>query len=283
MKRTMLSILFPFVLGFGACVEYETGPEEKPGTDIEAPPGWTLVWNDEFEGAAVDMRKWEYEVNAWGGGNNELQYYTDRRNNARVENGTLIIEAHKEAYTGPEGSREYTSARLRSMNRGDWKYGRIEVRAKLPQGKGIWPAIWMLPTSRAYGGWPRSGEIDVMELLGHEPNKVYGTLHYTDAQGNHRYTGTNYTLPSGTFTSDFHTFTLEWEANAFRWYVDGRLYQTQTQWTGVAPYPAPFDQEFHLLLNLAVGGNWPGNPNANTVFPQRMVVDYVRVFKKKNA
>lgn len=283
MKKAMFYLPVLLLLGFGACVDYETGPEKEQEEAIQAPPGWSLVWHDEFDRATIDPQKWEFEVNAWGGGNNELQYYTDRSENARIEDGRLVIEARREAFTGPEGTRQYTSARLRSMNRGDWKYGRIEVRAKLPQGQGIWPAIWMLPTDWTYGGWPRSGEIDLMELLGHEPNKVHGTLHYTNGQGQHRYTGTDYTLPSGTFASGFHVFALEWEANAFRWYVDGHLYQTQTQWTGVAPYPAPFDQRFHLLLNLAVGGNWPGNPNASTVFPQQMVVDYVRVFEKEDA
>src|SRR3989442_3945191 len=131
------------------------------------PPGWELVWSDEFDGRTLDASKWEFEVNARGGGNNELQYYVT--NNARVKNGLLFIEARKEHYTGPAGTRDYTSSRLRTRLKGDWKYGRFDIRAKLPRGRGMWPAIWLLPTDEAYGGWPNSGEIDIMELIGHEP------------------------------------------------------------------------------------------------------------------
>lgn len=266
---------------FGCGKKNASLPAEKQPWDLE---GWTLVWHDEFDGNAIDSQKWSHEVNAWGGGNNELQYYTARRENSFIADGMLVIEARRENYTGPEGTREYTSARLRTLNKGDWKYGRIDVRAKLPQGQGIWPAIWMLPSENVYGGWAASGEIDIMELLGHEPQKVYGTLHYGGAWPKNVHTGTSFTLPGGTFAQDFHTFTLEWEANEFRWYVDGTRYQQQTQWhTEGHPYPAPFDQKFHLLLNVAVGGNWPGNPDASTTFPQRMEVDYVRVYRPASA
>lgn len=244
------------------------------------PPGWELVWNDEFDGANVDLSKWEFEVNARGGGNNELQYYVT--NNARLRDGLLVIEARKERHTGPEGTRDYTSSRLRTKGKGDWLYGRFETRAKLPQGKGVWPAIWMLPTDERYGGWPHSGEIDIMELVGHEPNKVYGTLHYSRPGGRHTFTGTNTVLAAGTFADEFHLFRLDWEPGVMRWYVDDRLYQTQTNWQSRAKsFPAPFDQRFHLILNLAVGGNWPGKPDATTVFPQAMQVDYVRVYRRK--
>src|SRR5437588_1714701 len=164
---------------------------------------WKLVWSDEFDGSSLDPSKWEFEVNAHGGGNNELQYY--KTNNVRVTGGVLTIEARKEHYTGPGGTREYTSARIRTRAKGDWQYGRFDLRAKLPQGKGIWPAIWMLPTDQRYGGWPHSGEIDIMELLGQDPKKVYGTLHYSGPQG-HRYKGTNFVLRTGTFADDFHLF-----------------------------------------------------------------------------
>ena len=249
---------------------------------MAAHPDWKLVWSDEFDGSAIDPAKWEFEVNAKGGGNNELQYYTDRPENARIENGTLVIEARKEEFTGAEGTRSYTSARLRSPNRGDWKHGRFEIRARLPKTQGLWPAIWMLPTDWAYGPWPHSGEIDIMELLGHETSKVYGTLHYANATtGKHTHTGTFYTLPNGSFSEEFHTFAVEWDEKEFRWFVDGHCYQQQNAWeTDKAPYPAPFDQRFHLLLNVAVGGNWPGNPDASSVFPQRMEVDYVRVYQR---
>lgn len=281
-----MSRYFPvIVLAFLALTALRC-PEKTVSSDdidsIVAPEGWELIWHDEFDGAVIDLTKWEHEVNAQGGGNNELQYYTDRSQNSWVEDSVLVIQALKEHYTGPEGTREYTSARLRTRNRGDWKYGRFEIRAKLPSGQGLWPAIWMLPTDWVYGGWAASGEIDIMELLGHEPQKVYGTLHYGGEWPNNVHTGDAYSLSGGSFTTDFHTFTLDWDSTQFRWYVDDILYQTQTSWysTGYA-YPAPFDQRFHLLLNVAVGGNWPGNPDNTTSFPQRMEVDYVRVFQKK--
>lgn len=253
----------------------------KPDDENEI-PGYKLVWSDEFEGATIDNEKWEHEVNGHGGGNNELQYYTDRSENSFVKDGMLHITAKQEEYTGPDGTRYYTSARMRTMNKGDWKYGRFDIRAKLPYGQGLWPAIWMLPTDWVYGGWPFSGEIDIMELVGHETWKVYGTIHYVNNQGQHTHSGGSYTISQGTFASDFHTFRLDWEENEMRWYVDDVLYYTRTEWnTTEAPYPAPFDQRFHLLLNVAVGGNWPGNPDLTTTWPQEMVVDYVRVYEKR--
>lgn len=240
--------------------------------------GWELVWQDEFELATIDDTKWSFEVNGKGGGNNELQYYTDRPENAFVEDGMLVIEAieEEERYIG----RNYTSARMRTLAKGDWTYARVEVRAKMPTGQGLWPAIWMLPTEWRYGGWPSSGEIDIMELLGHEPDTVHGTLHY-GGLGNHQYTGRPYILKDGNFTDEFHTFAIEWEEGEMRWYVDGEHYQTQSSWnTKNKEFPAPFDQPFHLILNVAVGGNWPGSPDETTTFPQRMTVDYVRVYQR---
>lgn len=265
--------------GFG-CSDASSSedPPDTSGLDL---PGWELVWHDEFDGTRIDGNKWEHEVNAWGGGNNELQYYTARPQNSFVNDGVLTIQALQETYTGPEGTRDYTSARLRTLNKGDWRYGRFDIRAKLPYGQGLWPAIWMLPTDWVYGGWAASGEIDIMELLGHENDKVYGTLHYGGEFPNNVHTGGNYTLPAGTFSGDFHLFTLEWDSDAFHWYVDGEHYLTQSVWYSANdPFPAPFDQRFHLLLNVAVGGNWPGNPDNSTVFPQKMEVDYVRVYRR---
>jgi beta-glucanase (GH16 family) len=276
--RFMLIILF-------LLTSIHCGKEDNPtkGDDpkIPEPEGWQLVWHDEFDGSSINTKKWEHEVNAQGGGNDELQYYTSRLQNSYVDDGFLVIRAAKEHYTGPEGTREYTSARIRTKNNGDWKYGRFDIKAKMPYGQGIWPAIWMLPTDQVYGGWAASGEIDIMEYLGHEPNKVYGTLHYGGRWPENVHTGKSYTLPAGNFSDDFHVFTLEWEQNEFRWYVDGVHYQTQTKWHSTnGEYPAPFDQRFHLILNVAVGGNWPGNPDDSTVFPQLLTVDYVRVFEK---
>lgn len=281
LSQIFITVLLILSLGILGNCQKEVSKPDNNGNTIVPPPGWELLWNDEFDGSSIDLQKWEHEVNAQGGGNNELQYYTDRPENSYIENGQLVIKAIKEVYTGPEGTRDYTSARLRTKNKGDWKYGRYEIRAKLPFGQGMWPAIWMLPTDWIYGGWAASGEIDIMELLGQEPNKVYGTLHYGGTWPANVHTGTSYTLASGNFSEDFHLFALEWDTTAFRWYVDGTLYQTQTRWNSSnGPYPAPFDQRFHLLLNVAVGGNWPGNPDDTTQFPQTMTVDYVRVFKK---
>jgi beta-glucanase (GH16 family) len=245
---------------------------------------WQLVWSDEFNGAAVDQSKWEFQLGDGttygipGWGNNELQWY--RQENAVIENGFLIITAKRESFAGFA----YTSTRLRTRNKGDWKYGRVEMRAKLPFGKGIWPAFWMLPTDNVYGGWAASGEIDIMELVGHEPHKTHGTLHYGGQWPNNTSSGTFYSLPAGKFSDDFHVFALEWKPGEMRWYVDNVHYQTQTSWWSAGgPFPAPFDQRFHILLNVAVGGNWPGAPDASTVFPQRLEVDYVRVYQDAGA
>lgn len=282
MKKLNISkILIILILCSSLASCQKKNPIDNDNQNIPTPEGWELVWHDEFDGTSIDLNKWEYEVNAQGGGNNELQYYTNRSENSFIENGNLVIQALKENYTGPEGTREYTSARLRTLRKGDWKYGRFDIKAKLPFGQGIWPAIWMMPSESKYGGWAASGEIDILELLGHESNKVYGTLHYGGQWPAHVHTGKSYTLSQGTFADEFHLFTIEWDTTQFRWYVDGIFYQSQTQWhTANAPYPAPFDQYFHLILNVAVGGNWPGNPDNTTVFPQMMIVDYVRVFKK---
>lgn len=249
---------------------------------------WEVVWSDEFDtDGAPDPARWNYDIGGNGWGNQESQLYTNRRENSRVENGVLVIEARKETL----GGNEYTSARLVTRDRASWTYGRMEARIKLPVGQGIWPAFWMLAEDSPYGGWPTSGEIDIMEYLGHQPSRVHGTLHYggvtyAPCRGNrgavqgHCFTGTSYTLPTGAFPDDFHVFAVEWEPTEIRWYVDDVLYQTQTYWySGAAPFPAPYDQPFHLLLNVAVGGQWPGYPDETTVFPQRMEIDYVRVFR----
>lgn len=239
---------------------------------------YQLVWSDEFDGNELDLTKWEYQIGNGppsGWGNNELEYY--RAENAVVKDGFLTIIAKKENYNGFN----YTSARIRTKGKGDWKYGKFEVRAKMPKGKGMWPAIWMMPTDNVYGGWAASGEIDIMEYLGHDTTKVYGTLHYGGSWPNNKSSGKSYTLKNGGFNEDFHTFTLIWEEGKIQWLVDGELYQTQTSWyTAGANFPAPFDQRFHMILNLAVGGNWPGNPDGSTKFPQEFVIDYVRVYQK---
>ncbi|MCC3371940.1 carbohydrate binding domain-containing protein [Cohnella sp. REN36] len=250
---------------------------------------WKLVWSDEFAGGAIDPSKWTYDttngesVGNPGWGNNELEYYTDRPDNAKVEDGKLVITAKKELY----GGMPYTSARLKTLGLFSQTYGKFEIRAKAPTGKGLWPAIWMLPEHNEYGTWAASGEIDIMEGWGSRPGTVAGTIHYGERWPGNVYSGASYDLPNQGTIADYHTYALEWEPNEMRWYVDGELYSTKKDWyskgVGQQPnyaYPAPFDQPFHLLINLAVGGNFDGNPTENTAFPARMEVDYVRVYAK---
>lgn len=243
---------------------------------------WSLVWADEFEGETLDTEKWSYmtgdgtEYGIPGWGNNELQYYQEE--NVKVSNGVLTITAKQENV----GSSQYTSGRIRTINMGDWTYGRFEFRARMPRGKGLWAAIWMLPTDEAYGGWAASGEIDIMEYLGDDTTRVYGTIHYGGQWPANEHRGSSYVDNDTAFHRDYHTFALEWEEGKLRWYVDGELYQdlgTGMWYSSAADFPAPFNRRFHLLLNLAVGGNWPGDPDGSTYFPQRFQIDYVRVYE----
>ena len=238
---------------------------------------WKLVWSDEFNGSAIDTSKWGFEVNGAGGGNGELQFYTDRASNAHLAGGNLVITAIKEKYE----NRNYTSARMTTKGKFSFKYGRAEARIKFPKGKGMWPAFWMMPEENVYGGWARSGEIDIAEVVGDKPTTIFGTLHYGGNWPKNTHTGDKITLPSGDVSSDFHVIALEWEDGEIRWYLDGQLYQTQTRWytAGSDKFPAPFDQKFFIIFNVAVGGAWPGPPSPETAFPQSMEVDYVRVYQ----
>jgi beta-glucanase (GH16 family) len=236
------------------------------------------VWADEFEqpdGSPPDAKNWTHTIGGDGFGNAELQYYTDDVRNAYVENNMLVIKAIQERYMG----RNYTSARINSLTKAQFIYGRMEIRAKLPNTQGIWPAIWMLP---AKGGGPTSGEIDIMELIGSEPSRSYGTLHYGNPPTSQ---GGWYDLPGGaTFDQDFHVFSVERDPVSIRWYVDGQLFYTATEWFTTekdSEFPAPFNKPFYFILNVAVGGRWPGSPDDSSVFPQVMLVDYVRVYEYK--
>jgi len=234
---------------------------------------WQLVWQDEFDGAALDSTKWVRETGGDGWGNAELEYYTDRPANARVEDGHLVIQALQESL----GTRRYTSARLKTQGLGAWRYGRVEARIQIPRGQGLWPAFWMLGDNIGQVGWPQCGEIDIMENIGKEPAVVHGTAHgpgYSGAQG----PSAPYQLTSGAFADAFHLYSVEWEPEAIRWYVDGTLYHTLTPQD--LPGPWVYDHPFFILLNVAVGGNWPGSPDQTTVFPQTMLVDYVRVYQQ---
>jgi beta-glucanase (GH16 family) len=261
-------------------------PESIAGCSFpDSLDAYTLVWSDEFSGTELDTSKWSYqigdgcEVNLCGGwGNNELQYYTSRPENISLANDRLIITAKKETplYQG----RAYTSARIRSLNKGDFRYGRIDVSARMPKGQGIWPAIWMLPSDTVFGEWPKSGEIDIAELVGHEPNILHGTLHYGPLYPQNRSKGYQDTLSSGNFSDGFHVFSVQWQEDCIRFLLDDEPYGKPISRTTLLPYGFPFTERFHLLLNVAVGGNWPGNPNASTLFPQKMYVDYVKVYQE---
>lgn len=254
---------------------------DRPGSRKQTKEkDWQLVWSDEFNYAGLpDSKKWSFDTdgNASGWGNNEAQFYTSSRlKNAEVKDGVLRINAIKEDFEG----KKYTSARLVTRTKGDWLYGKVEVRAKLPDGRGMWPAIWMLPTDWTYGGWPASGEIDIMENVGYDPFVIVGTAHtqaYNHVQG---------TQKSGTINipdcyTEFHNYILEWEANEYRIYVDSKLFFTfRNEKTGFQAWP--FDKRFHLLLNVAVGGNWGGAKGIDdSIFPRTMLVDYVRVYQRK--
>jgi len=241
-------------------------------------PGYTLSWADEFTAAPLNPAIWSFEngdgcPSICGWGNNELEYYTDRPDNLFFQDGKMLIEAKKENYSG----KNYTSSKILTRGKKVMKFARIDIRAKLPKGKGIWPALWLLPQNNVFGGWPKSGEIDMMENIGHEPNRTYGTLHFGPGPGSTQL-GRNYTLPSGIFNDEFHVFSLEWKQDQIKWLVDGVAYSTYT----IADFGSnnyPFNEDFFLIINMAVGGNWPGSPDSNTYFPQWLILDYVRVYQ----
>ena len=278
---------------------------------LATPPAaeWRLVWSDEFDGQSIDRRKWDFDVDCAGGGNDERQCYTARSANASVRDGMLTITARREAYRGPAAmhgdtngvagattAKAFTSARLVTRGRASWRYGRIEVRARLPLGQGSWPAIWMLPERWRYGPWPRSGEIDIMEAVnlgtpcqacsgGHE-NHVLGTIHFGDRPPHNKYLSTDVQLTGA--IGGFHVYRVEWNPNQIIWSVDGKAYAERRlgDWStpGSTDPHAPFDQPFHLILNLAIGGHLPEGRNQKGVsldgFPRSMQVDWVRVWQR---
>lgn len=276
MKYCHFIILFATIFLLWACSKQEKQDISDPEKPLE--PTYQLVWNDEFDYSGLpDESKWSYDVGGHGWGNSEAQYYTrSRLTNSEVKNGFLHITAIREDFEG----KKYTSARLVTKTKGDWLYGKIEVRAKLPEGTGMWPAIWMLPTNGAYGGWPASGEIDIMENLGYLPYFIAATVQtktYNHLQETHKQNA----IAILDCYSAFHNYILEWEKHEIRIYVDSKLYFTfKNEETGFQVWP--FDQPFHLLLNVAVGGTFGGALGIDDrIFPQSMVVDYVRVYQKK--
>ena len=271
--------------------------------------GWKLVWADEFDGEHVDRSKWDFDIgngffdyrtHSWipGWGNEELQYYTDHPSNVSVEDSVLTISAIKESLHGCG----YTSARLKTKKQDGTplfskRYGRIEFKARVPHGKGLWPALWMLPVSEKYGGWAASVEIDVMEIAGEIPTQVLGSIHFGSGFPHRELVTHTHTLANDSTVADWHVYAVEWTPGEIKWFVDDLLWATQSFWwsssrrndegglaprnsADVNPWPAPFDEEFYLIMNVAVGGNFPGHPNALTQFPAKMHIDYVRVYDK---
>ncbi len=244
--------------------------------------GYGLLWNDEFDGEALDETIWNYEPHEPGWTNQELQEYTTSTDNVFVRDGSLVIKALK---TEKDGEDYYTSGKVTSQNKKDFMYGKVVASAKVPEGQGLWPAIWMMPQDESfYGQWPKCGEIDIMEVLGSSTEIAYGTIHYGEPHSEQQGI---YTLENGTFADDFHEYSVEWEPGEMRFYIDGNHYLTVNDWfTAVKgedekPYPAPFNQPFFVQMNLAVGGTWPGNPDETTDFDKaEFEIDYVRVYQK---
>ena len=285
----------------------------QPNAAPPAQPQWMLAWSDEFDGNRIDPAKWGLEDDCWGGGNDERQCYTKSRSNAQLEGGLLVITARRQHATGPAlpkaqralasnpeatATREFTSAKLMTRGKAAWRYGRIEVRARLPQGQGTWPAIWMLPEHDKYGRWAASGEIDILEAVnlgvscaacagGHE-DTILGTIHFGKVWPGNTFASTEIHEPA--VLSGFHTFAVEWEPAKITWLVDGRVYAVRhaNEWfTGGSQVPgAPFDQPFHLIINLAIGGKLAEGRGTGGVqdrdFPKRFEIDWVRVWRERD-
>jgi len=256
----------------------------QAGGPVASDATWQLTWVDEFDGpngSTIDRSKWVIETGGDGWGNHELEYYTDRIENAQIRNGNLVIRALAEKYTGPDHvTRNYTSARMKTLGKFTQTYGRFEARIKVPAGQGMWPAFWMMGDDIDKVGWPACGEIDIMENIGKEPGIVHGSIHgpgYVGGDG----IEAPYSLPDKKpFSDDFHVYAVEWSPEAISFYVDKDLYVTRTHADMKPGWIWAFDKPFFIILNLAVGGDWPDSPDATTVFPREMLVDYVRVYQK---
>jgi beta-glucanase (GH16 family) len=272
-----------FILGFAILLPAQT-PESpnRPSRPGRAAKAWVMVWSDEFNGAdgsAPDSAKWKYDLgnnNGWG--NNELETYTNSAANVQQKGGNLVITAIK---SGSAADPSYTSARIKTEGLYDHGYGRVEARIKIPHGQGMWPAFWMLGNNIGKVGWPTCGEIDIMENIGKEPAIVHGTIHGPGYSGEHGI-GSPYSQPNDKrFSDDFHVYAVEWEPNQIRFYVDENLYATRTPADLPKGTTWVYDHNFFIILNVAVGGGWPGYPDGTTTFPQQMLVDYVRVYEMK--
>jgi beta-glucanase (GH16 family) len=281
-KHILVVILFGSIAALLSCGGSAEAQKVVPPATIPA-TSWSLTWSDEFSGAdgsLPDAAKWQMQTGGGGWGNNELETYTTRAVNASQRGGNLEITARAEHFTGTDGiTREYTSARLQTKGLFSQTYGRFEARIKMPKGQGVWPAFWMLGSDIDTAGWPTSGEIDIMETIGSQTDRNVGSLHGPGYSGSNPLNGI-YTMPSGTLDTDFHVYAVEWEPTTIRFYVDDHLFETRSTSDVPAGSRWVFDHPFFMLLNVAVGGNWPGSPDSSTVLPQTMLVDYVRVYKK---
>jgi len=279
-KFFVLAFLLIFLASCSPGLSPDAEPTRTPTPEPTLTPtpeweraGWTLLWQDEFDGEVLDPEKWVMEIGGHGWGNNEKQFYTQNPENVRLEEGNLIIEARDEFFV----RRHYTSGRIKTQDLFSFTYGRVEARMKLPYGQGIWPAFWMLGANIDEVDWPSSGEIDIMEHIGREPRRIYGTVHgpgYSGSGGVGHFT----TFSENALIEEFHVFAIEWEPEEIRWYADDELFFSLTP--EQVPGEWVFDHPFFMIMNLAVGGYWPGNPDESTVFPQFLTVDYVRVYQR---
>jgi len=278
-KKSHILILTGFILG--ACAVSTPEPTATPVPTPVPPPtpapwdieGWELVWHDEFDGPDLNRENWNFDIGGNGWGNAEWEAYTDKPENIRIEDRMLVIEAREDP-TLPSG-RPYSSARIKTQGLHSWQYGRIEARMKLPHGQGIWSAFWMLGDNNR--GWPASGEIDILEHIGREPTDIHATIHAPGYSGGGG-VGGSLTVPDGTLYDDFHVYAIEWEENVIRWYFDDEEYFK------ITPADVPdkwiFDHPFFIIMNVAVGGRWPGYPDDTTTFPQFLLVDHIRVYQR---
>ena len=281
MKSKFISVVC--LLG---CIALTSCGGNKPGANTPSElDGYQLLWHDEFDGKTLNEEIWTKELRNPGWTNSELQEYTDSEDNIYVADGNLVLKAVKtQTDTGKD---YYTSGKVNSKNKADFMYGKVIVRAKVPEGQGLWPAAWMMPTRESYyGNWPKCGEIDIMEVLGHAPDTAYSTIHYGEPHGQQQ---GKRVLEEGSFADDFHEYSVEWEPGEIRFYIDEEPVLTCNDWFTAAPggeekeYPAPFNQTFFVQMNLAVGGTWPGNPDETTDFDHaEFLIDYVRVYQKES-
>lgn len=291
MKLKRLSILMAAVMisvtfsGCGDKDDSSSSSDNSSKVDVPQLEDYSLLYDDEFSGEKLDTAKWNYEPHEPGWTNSELQEYTESTDNVFIKDGKLVIKALKTQTEN--GSDYYTSGKVTMQNKCDFTYGKVVVSAKVPEGKGLWPAIWMMPKDETYyGQWPKCGEIDIMEVLGSNVSTAYGTIHYGEPHAEQQGV---YNLSSGTFADSFHEYSVEWEPGEMRFNIDGNLYHTVNDWFSAVEgeddkaYPAPFNQPFFVQMNLAVGGTWPGNPDASTDFSKaEFEIDYVRIYQKSS-